>query len=71
MAETMFLGLRLREGVNKEHFREKYGIGLEEKYGQVLVKLLDRVIGRNTDPHRLSRKGLYVANLVMQEFFHK
>jgi len=69
MAETMFLGLRLREGVNKEHFREKYGVGLEEKYGQVLVKLLDRGLLEETPTHiALSRKGLYVANLVMQEF---
>jgi oxygen-independent coproporphyrinogen-3 oxidase len=69
MAETMFLGLRLREGVSKEHFKEKYGLSLEKKYGQVLVKLLDRGLLEETPTHiALSRKGLYVANLVMQEF---
>lgn len=69
MAETMFLGLRLREGVSKEHFKEKYGLSLEKKYGEVLVKLLDRGLLEETPTHiALSRKGLYVANLVMQEF---
>jgi oxygen-independent coproporphyrinogen-3 oxidase len=69
MAETMFLGLRRREGVNKEQFRQKYGLSIENKYGVVLAKLIKQGLLEETSTQiALSRKGLYIANLVMQEF---
>ncbi len=69
MAETMFLGLRRREGVNKADFLQKYGFSIENKYGEVLGKLITQGLLEETSTQIvLSRKGLYIANLVMQEF---
>jgi oxygen-independent coproporphyrinogen-3 oxidase len=69
MAETMFLGLRLRAGVNKEGFRRRYGMSIEEKYGPAIEKLLQQGLLEDKGTHlALSDKGLFVANLVMQEF---
>ncbi len=69
MAETMFLGLRLLKGINKERFQQKHGIGIAEKYGQVLEKLLEEGLLKETATEiALSSRGLFVANLVMQEF---
>lgn len=69
MAETIFLGLRLLAGVNKERFKQKHGISIAERYGQVLEKLLEQGLLQETATEiALSSKGLYVANLVMQEF---
>lgn len=69
MAETMFLGLRLLEGVNKADFRIKHGVNMENKYKETLDKLKKQGLLRETDTHiALTKKGLYVANEVMLEF---
>lgn len=69
MAETMFLGLRLLEGVNKTDFRRKHGISIENKYQVILDKLIAQGLLQETDTHiALTKRGMYVANEVMQEF---
>lgn len=51
MEETMFLGLRLTEGVSYERFRETFGVDLETVYGRVIDRHvrdgLLRVCGQN------------------------
>jgi oxygen-independent coproporphyrinogen-3 oxidase len=69
MAETMFLGLRLLKGVNKTDFRRKHGISIENKYQVILDKLITQGLLQETDTHiALTKRGMYVANEVMQEF---
>lgn len=69
MVEEMFLGLRLLEGVPKDKFRQKFGSALESVYGEVLSRLSADGLIENTDARvRLSKKGLFVANLVFVEF---
>ncbi|HHY06602.1 MAG TPA: radical SAM family heme chaperone HemW [Clostridia bacterium] len=69
MAETMFLGLRLLKGVSKEKFLKKYGITIENKYGDVLEKLKRQGLLQETATHvALTKEGLPIANLVFQEF---
>lgn len=69
MAETMFLGLRLLRGVKKADFLTKYGLSIENRYAKVLPKLKKQGLLRETLTHvALTKKGLYVANEVFQEF---
>ncbi|MGI6588795.1 MAG: radical SAM family heme chaperone HemW [Peptococcia bacterium] len=69
MAETMFLGLRFLEGVNKAKFLEKHSVTIENRYGEVLEKLKRQGLLQETLTHvALTKKGLYIANIVFQEF---
>jgi oxygen-independent coproporphyrinogen-3 oxidase len=69
MAETMFLGLRLLKGVNKAKFLEKHGVTIENRYAKVLEKLKRQELIQETSTHvALAKKGLYIANIVFQEF---
>lgn len=69
MAETVMLGLRLREGLSNGVFRDRFGEGLVETYGAAI----DRHIGLGTliwdgDWLRLTPRGLTVANQVIVDF---
>lgn len=69
MAEFMFLGLRMTEGVSKAEFLESFGVPVESVYGKVLDKykdvgLLEEKGGRIF----LTRAGIHVSNGVMAEF---
>ena len=39
MAEFMFLGLRMTQGVSKKEFQEYFGTAIENIYGEVLEKI--------------------------------
>ena len=69
MAEFMFLGLRMTQGVSKKEFQEYFGTAIETVYGDVLKKyeamgLLLEKDGRIF----LSREGIHVSNSVMADF---
>lgn len=69
MSETMFLGLRLTQGVSEEQFYQIYGRDLFSVYGSVIKKhekegLLVCENGRI----RLTKQGLDVSNYVMADF---
>lgn len=69
MAEFMFLGLRMTEGVSEAAFRQGFGVEMREVYGEVLKKytgmeLLEEKDGRIF----LTRKGIHVSNSVMSDF---
>lgn len=69
MEEEMFLGLRKVVGVNKAHFENKYGLSIEEVYGQVLVKHINGNTIISTDEAVfLSRKGRFIGNEIFQSF---
>lgn len=69
MEEFMFLGLRLKRGVSKQEFLNKYGRGMEEVYPVVLEKLKNEGLLLQVDDRiRLSEKGTDLANYVMAEF---
>lgn len=69
LAEAMFLGLRLMEGIDLGQFAEMYGADPEVLFGESLAKLkkleLISLSGRRL---RLTRKGLPLANEVFAEF---
>lgn len=69
MAETMFLGLRLLEGVNKRKFYQQFQVSVKDLYGNVIEPLKKQGLLRETETHiHLTRRGLYIANEVFMEF---
>jgi oxygen-independent coproporphyrinogen-3 oxidase len=69
MAEFMFLGLRMMEGVNREEFAMQFDMGLEETFPGVIDSLCARgLLLAEGAIVRLTAKGLLLANLVMAEF---
>ena len=69
MAEFMFLGLRMTEGVSMKEFAEYFGKNMENVYGEVLKKHLEiGMLEQKGDRIYLSRKGIHVSNGVMADF---
>lgn len=69
MAETMFMGLRLKWGVNLLAFRERFGVNTSELYSGEIDRLLRLGLIEIADDHlRLTEVGLPVANIVFAEF---
>ena len=69
MEETMYLGLRMMEGVNLERFRETFGVDAGVVYGKELERLekLGMVRTRN-GALQLTPRGVDVSNQVLAEF---
>jgi len=69
MTETMMLGLRLREGVNNKVFCKRYGVCLTDVYGRVIDELIQKdLVSYKEGVLCLTRRGLLLANQVMQDF---
>lgn len=69
MAEFMFLGLRMLEGVDRTVFSARFGIELEEAFPNVIDSLCRKGLLRAEGSMvRLSSQGLLLANPVMAEF---
>ncbi len=77
MEETMFLGLRMAEGVSYKAFENCFGIGLHTVYGDIIKKHMDdgllEICRRNTgnmpDEYvSLTLRGMDVSNYVMADF---
>ena len=69
MAEFMFLGLRMMEGVSIEEFRTTFQTDLYAVYGDVMDKFIKQeLLVDNKERIYLSPKGIDVSNYVMAEF---
>lgn len=69
MAEFMFLGLRMTEGVSEGEFEREFGVKIEEIYGEVLKKYFGMELLEKKDGKIfLTRKGIHVSNSVMADF---
>lgn len=69
MAETVFLGLRLIEGMNLQSFAARFGRQVEAVYGPELEKLLKLgLVEIGGGRMKLTPKGLPLANRVFAEF---
>lgn len=69
MEETMFLGLRRMEGVNKEDFYSQYQRTIEEVFGEVLVLLKKNQLLKDSGNYiQLTQKGIDVSNYVFAQF---
>ena len=67
--ETMFLGLRVLEGVSKEKFREQFSCELRVVYRKELEKLeQEGLLEEDGDFVRLTSRGIDLSNPVLAEF---
>ena len=69
MEETMFLGLRLTEGVSKAEFHRQFGVSMEQIYGEVIRKNTAKGLLIDEAGYiRLTREGMDLSNYVMAQF---
>lgn len=69
MEETMYLGLRMTEGVSGKKFAETFGCPMEKIYGKVIQKHTDQgLLEKAGDRIRLTDRGIDVSNYVMADF---
>ncbi len=69
MEETMFLGLRMDEGISVSDFEHRFDLKLEDVYGKVIQKLeKEKLILLDNDRLKLTEKGLEVSNVVLSSF---
>ncbi|WP_207712833.1 radical SAM family heme chaperone HemW [Desulfofundulus sp. TPOSR] len=69
MAETVFLGLRLIEGLDLEKFAARFGKNIEEVFGEQVKKLSSLgLVEICSNRLRLTSRGLPLANAVFREF---
>lgn len=67
--ETMYLGLRMMDGVSDEGFKDRFGAAPGELYPAELSRLTDREwIEHANGRWRLTRAGVFLSNQVFLEF---
>ncbi len=69
MAEWLFLGLRMLEGVEEEQFRAEFGAPLAEVHGAAIERLCEAgLLVREGEHLRLTRRGVILSNRVFAAF---
>lgn len=68
MEETMFLGLRMMQGVSKKVFLERFQVSPEEVYAAVIEKHCRTGLLLNDKCLHLTDKGIDVSNYVFADF---
>lgn len=69
MAEYCIFGIRYIDGINKEEFKKRFNMDLDQLYGQVIRKHIKNGLLEEDNGHiKLSKKGIDLANLVELDF---
>lgn len=69
IAEAIFLGLRLRQGINLNQFAEQYGIKPENRFAKQIRQLVNNgLLVIEDGSMRLSKKGILLGNEVFYQF---
>jgi oxygen-independent coproporphyrinogen-3 oxidase len=69
LEEALFMGLRLRGGIDAEAAGRRYGVDVFQKYGEALRPFIDAGwLVREAGRLRLTRDGMLMANEVMAVF---
>lgn len=69
MEEEMFLGLRKTEGVSKLAFKQKYGMELNDVFGEQVREQIEKgLLTENEEYLYLTREGRFLGNEVFQAF---
>ena len=69
MSEFFFMGMRKTEGIGENTFRDRFGRGIYDVYGDRLDKHIRHgLIIRDGDRLRFSRRGMDVSNIVLSDF---
>lgn len=68
ISETMFLGLRMLEGIKISDFIQRFGVSPGDIYGDRLLKLVEQdLLEISNDRIKLTKKGLDLGNVVFSE----
>ena len=66
--ETVIMGLRTTAGVSIKSLKDRFGLTPQQYYGDMIGKLMsDNLLEEADSRLRLSRKGLLLANMVMEQ----
>ncbi len=68
LAESIFLGLRLMEGINLNDLNEKFGLPLDELYAATIEDLRSKELLEGREQLRLTPKGVLLSNEVFSRF---
>jgi len=69
LEETIFLGLRKREGIDTKKIEEKFSIDFNKTYNYIIEKYLNSRHLEKTDKGiRLTTEGMLLSNVIMSEF---
>ena len=69
MSETLIMGLRLEDGISLPAFHEKFGVGINDKYREVITELSSLgLLKLFNETLSLTPKGRLLGNEVFQRF---
>jgi oxygen-independent coproporphyrinogen-3 oxidase len=69
MWETIFLALRLNEGLDLQEFENKYKVNFQIRYDDVLSKLMNQgLVMMESGRLKLTKRGIDLSNSVFVEF---
>ncbi len=68
MAEYAILGLRLKKGISKKNFKQRFGYELENVFGEKINKFEKQGLLKSKDRVFLTNKGIDLSNIVFMEF---
>jgi oxygen-independent coproporphyrinogen-3 oxidase len=69
LAEALFMGLRLSDGVHLHDYHARFGQDVWSRYGEALGPAVEAgLLERDSGRIRLTRRGMLLANEVMQVF---
>lgn len=69
MEEFMFMGLRKINGIDENEFKKRFGMNINDVYGEILNKYIDEgLLIRDSGMIFLSEKGIEISNVIMADF---
>ena len=69
MREVAFLRLRTTEGILLDEFKKVFGIEFEDVFGSAVKSNIEKgLLERKERTLRLTRSGLDIANIVIEDF---
>lgn len=69
MEETIFLGLRMKEGISIKKFYDDFGVSVEDVFGPVIKKFVNQgLLYISEDRLWFSERGMNVSNEILSDF---
>ncbi|EIW6612744.1 oxygen-independent coproporphyrinogen III oxidase [Clostridium perfringens] len=69
MEEFMFMGLRKISGIDKNEFKNRFSMNINDVYGEILNKYIgEGLLIRESGRIFLSEKGIEISNIIMADF---
>ncbi len=69
LEESIFLGFRIKEGINTKSINEKYHIDFDKKYKDIIEKYISTGhLIKTKQGYQLSDEGFLLSNIILSEF---